>query len=94
MTGGTDSSTPSNAFKAFKGATLPLSHFHFMILWYYRSSMLQAISKLTILAATFNSTPWYITPTRNTQNLACKVLYKDMSQKNESRTEAKNSVVK
>ena len=41
-----------------------------------------------ILAETFNSTPSYITPTRNTQSLACKVLYKDMSQKNETRTEA------
>jgi len=44
--------------------------------------------KLTILAETFNSTPWYITPTRNTHSLTCKVLYKDMSQMNETRTEA------
>ena len=87
MTGAMDSSTPSSAFKACKRATLCLSHFRFKILWYYRS-MLQAIAKLMILAKTFSSTPWYITPTRNTLSVARKVLYKDMSQKNETRTEA------
>ena len=65
MTGATHISTPSNAFKACKGATLCLSHLPFTILWYYRN-MLQAIPKLMVLAETssnsscFNSTSWYI----------------------------------